>query len=98
LPTVKIAVRYYGMLHDLVGKRSEILGIDEKETASELVKMITSKHGKKVEDFVFEPNGKLRSGLAFAVNGNSIDTPMLSRIRCGEITEFVILPPISGGL
>jgi MoaD family protein len=98
LPAVKIIVRYYGMLHDLVGKRSEVLSMDGAKTASDIIEEISTKYGRGVQDFIFEGNGRIRSGLAFAVNGNSIPRSMLSKTECREISEFVILPPISGGI
>jgi len=94
---VKIVVRYYGMLHDIVGRRSEVLTIDGSKSASDLVAEISARHGKSVQDFIFETNGKIRAGLAFAVNGSSIPRSLLSKTTCKEISEFVILPPISGG-
>ena len=97
MPETGIVIRYYGMLHDIVGKRSEVLNIDDSETALALVKIISTRHGKKFQEFVFDQNGRIRSGLAFAVNGVSIPRSMLSKTKCKDISEFVILPPISGG-
>jgi molybdopterin converting factor small subunit len=85
------------MLHEIVGKRSEVLKIDDSASAINLVEVISSRHGKKFQDFVFDQNGRIRSGLAFAVNGISIERSMLSKTKCRDISEFVILPPISGG-
>ncbi len=85
------------MLHDIAGKRSEVLTIDSSKSAVDLVRAIVSKNGKRFEDFVFDRNGKLRSGLAFAANGISLERSELRKTKCGEISEFVILPPISGG-
>ncbi len=85
------------MLHDIVGKRSEIMNIDGSGSALDLVRAISSEHGKEFRDFVFDSKGRIRSGLAFAVNGSSVQKSALSKTKCRDISEFVILPPISGG-
>jgi len=97
LPVTKVGVRYFGILHDLVGKRSETLTVGESDTILDLVKLISSKHGKKFEEFVFDSKGKIRPGLAFAINGSSVERSSLGKTECKDVKEFVILPPISGG-
>jgi len=97
LPVTKVAVRYFGMLHDLAGMRSETFNVDESDTVLDLVKLISSKHGKRFEDFVFDPKGKIRPGIAFAVDGSSVERSSLGKTACKDVKEFVILPPISGG-
>jgi len=92
-----ITVRYFGMLREIAGKRSEIVTIDDLSSGVDLLDSITNKHGKKFRDFVFDSHGKIRQGLAFAVNGSSVQKTTLSRTKCKNISEFVILPPISGG-
>ena len=92
-----ITVRYFGMLREIVGKRSEIVTIEDSSSGAGLLDSITNRHGKKFRDFVFDSDGKIRQGLAFAVNGSSVQKSTLSRMRCKNISEFVILPPISGG-
>jgi len=98
LQKVSITVRYFGILHDIVGKRSETEKVEEDDTVMNLIKIISSRHGKRFQDFVFDGRGKIRPGLAFAVNGISIEKSKLSKILCKDVSEFVILPPISGGL
>jgi len=97
LAETKIIVRYYGILHDIAGKRSEVFTVDGTKNALELVKLISSAHGEKFLNFVFDANKRIRNGLAFAVDGDSVQRSTLSRIKCKDISEFVILPPISGG-
>jgi molybdopterin converting factor small subunit len=85
------------MLHDITGKRSEVLSIDPTKSAIDLIQRIALKNGKRFEDFVYDDSRKLRSGLAFAVNGVSVEKAALKKTKCRDIAEFVILPPISGG-
>jgi MoaD family protein len=96
LTVTRVNIKYFGMLHDIVGKRSEVLSVESSNTAMDLVEILSKRHGARFRDFVFESND-IRPGLAFAINGSSVDRAVLSKTKCKEISEFVILPPISGG-
>lgn len=85
------------MLHDIVGKRSEIIAVEDSDSIKDLIEILSSNHGKQFTDFVFDSNGKVRSDLAFAIDGSSIDRSAVLRRKCKGISEFAILPPISGG-
>lgn len=85
------------MLHDIVGKRSETLVMEEMDSGLDLVKSMASKNGKKFQDFIFDSEGNILPGLAFAIDGNSVEKSSLVETSCKNIKEFVILPPISGG-
>jgi len=85
------------MLREMVGRREESLQIDDASSVTDLIKLLSSKHGKKFSDFVFDHKGKLRDGFAFAINGDAVSETKLSVTKCKSVQEFVILPPISGG-
>ncbi len=93
----EISVLYFGRLKEIVGKRQDRVKVEDARSASDLIEMISDLHGKSFKDFVFDSKGKPRAGLAFAVNGDTVDESQLKKIKCGSIREFVILPPISGG-
>jgi molybdopterin converting factor small subunit len=85
------------MLRELAQKREEKIIIDDDASLSKLIRIIAEKNGQKFLDFVFDRPGRLREGIAFAADGQTISRASLSRTRCGSISEFAILPPISGG-
>ncbi len=93
----EVKIRFFGMLREMVGKREETVLMDDFSTAFELINLISTKHGKRFSEFVFDKKGNLREGFAYAVNGDTIAASKLSSIKCERIREFVILPPISGG-
>ncbi len=93
----QVKVRFFGMLREIVGKREETMQIEDASTAIDLVKLISSKHGQKFSDFVFDKKGGLREGFAYAINGDAVEDSKLGSIKCRDVKEFVILPPISGG-
>ena len=92
-----VKIKYFGLLREFVGSREEDLKVDDKFSASEIINLIAQKHKGRFSDFLFEKNGKLRSGFAYAINGATVSESKLSVIKCGDVYEFVILPPISGG-
>jgi MoaD family protein len=92
-----IRVRYFGSLREIVGKREERILIDDDSRVTDLVTMLSDIHGKKFSEFVFDSTGKLKDGFAYAINGDSVSGDRLRRTKCKEVSEFVILPPISGG-
>jgi MoaD family protein len=93
----QIRVRYFGALRDIVGKREEHVSIADELNISGLVKKLSEIHGKRFAEFVFDPKGKLRQGFAYAINGDSVSETKLRRTKCKDVTEFAVLPPISGG-
>ena len=93
----RIRVRYFGMLRQLAGKSYETMTMEDSASVSKLIGALTERNGPKFKDFVFDARGKLREGFAFAINGESVTSSKLSKMKCKDVSEFVILPPISGG-
>jgi len=87
----QVKIRFFGMLKEMVGKREESLQIDDSSSVADLIKLLSSKHGQRFTDFVFDEKGNLRDGFAFAVNGDSLSVSKLSSIKCKDVQEFVIL-------
>ena len=94
---IEIKVMYFGMLRELAGKRQEVIRASESSTTQELLERLGKLHGQKFVDFIFDSKGKVRDGIAFAVNGDSVSVSKLARIHSKDVNEFAILPPISGG-
>ena len=93
----EVTVLYFGRLREIVGRKQDKVKVEDSRSADDLINVISDLHGKNFKNFVFDSNGKKRPGLAFAINGDTVDASQLKKIRCGSIREFVILPPISGG-
>ena len=93
----EIVVRYFGILREITGKNQEKISVNGSSTVFELISEMAKRNGNKFKDFVFDSHGKPRKSLAFAINGDSVTYKRLKSRKCHEISEFVILPPISGG-
>ena len=92
-----IRVRYFGPLREIIDKRNEKVSIDDSASLMDLLEKLVDRHGSKFRTFVFQSDGEIREGIAFAVDGDTIPKSRLQKIHCTEAEEFVILPPISGG-
>jgi molybdopterin converting factor small subunit len=93
----EVTILYFGILRDYAGRRSEKMTVEDHFTALDLVKEIAKRHGEKLRDFVLDSHANPRKSLAFAANGDSVSYSALRKLRCEAISEFAILPPISGG-
>ena len=99
-PMAEVSVLYFGLLRELVPgkKRQERIKIEDSASVFDLIQKIADSHGNKFRNYVFDDQGKIRNGLAFAIDGDSVEFTSIKKTKCSEIKEFVILPPISGGL
>jgi molybdopterin converting factor small subunit len=93
----QIRVRYFGGLREIVGKKEEHVLMEDGSVMIDLVKKLSEINGKKFSEFIFDSEGKLKDGFAYAINGDSVSEARLRRTKCKEVSVFVILPPISGG-
>ncbi len=92
-----VSVLYFGSLKEISGKRQEKVRMEDSASLLELIQELARLHGPRFREFVYSSSGKLREGLAYALDGETIARSKLGKITCKEAKEFVILPPISGG-
>jgi len=97
---LKVSVRFFAALRELVGKKVEFLEFSDCEGVSveKVLNRLAELHGTEFVDYVF--NGKTREiqgYLTLLVNGRSITTldGLKTRLMNGDI--LAILPPVGGG-
>ncbi len=97
---MRVSVRFFTSLREIVGKREETLSFSEGEKVTvELVLAELRKiYGKKFVDYVFEAETEhVKSFLQLLVNGRSASTMggLQTVLKDGDVLAF--LPPVGGG-
>ena len=97
---LKVSVRFFAALRELVGKKVELLEFSDGEevTIEKALKRLTEFYGKDFVEYVFDgKTGEIQSYLTLLVNGRSITTleGLKTKLMDGDI--LAILPPVGGG-
>lgn len=95
---MKITIRYFASLREIVGLPQEVLELKKGAAISDLIKLLAGRYGDRFNEYMFDPaSGNLRSHLHFMLDGNPIPlSDVLSRILDYDC-EFAIIPPVGGG-
>lgn len=97
---MKIKVRFFTSLREIVNKREEALSFDQnqKVTVNFVLKTLAEKYGTPFKEYVYEgKTAKPKGFLQFLVNGNSTSTlnGLETELEDGDL--LAILPPVGGG-
>jgi len=97
---LKVSVRFFAALRELVGKKVESLEFlnGEEATVERVLKRLVELYGKDFIEYVFDrETGDIQSYLTLLVNGRSITTLDGLRTRLTDGDVLAILPPVGGG-
>ena len=97
---MKVAVRFFAALRELIGKKVEFLEfLDSEEiTVEKVFKRLNKLYKDKFIQYVFdEKTGEVKDYLTLLVNGRNITAlnDMKTRLMDGDV--LAILPPVGGG-
>jgi molybdopterin synthase sulfur carrier subunit len=97
---LRLSVRFFTSLREIVGKREETLEFleGEKVTVDTVLKVLTQRYGKRFVEYVYDGDtGQVRGFLQFLVNGKSTSTMngLQTELQDGDV--LAILPPVGGG-
>jgi molybdopterin synthase sulfur carrier subunit len=97
---VKVKVRFFTNLREIVNKRQETLTFTagEKVTVDVVLKMLSQKYGNPFTEYVYnDKTGQPKNFLQFLINGTSTSTlnGLETELKDGDV--LAILPPIGGG-
>jgi len=95
--TVKVKVRAFAILKELVGKREVELEFEEPITVADLISFLVKRYGSGFKNYIYSEDGEVTSFLQFLVNGRSITTleGFETKLKNGDI--IAIIPPVGGG-
>jgi len=94
---IKITVKFFTTLREIVGKKEEQMEFPSPTTVEALLKQLSKSHGKDFVDYVFDELGNVRGHLQVLVNGKSITTMQGFKTKLNNGDQIAILPPVGGG-
>jgi len=95
--TVKVKVRFFTKLRELVGKQEVELEFEEPITVAELLSFLVKRYGSSFKNYVYGEDGKVKNFLQILVNGRSITTLEGFETKLKNRDIAVIIPPAAGG-
>jgi molybdopterin synthase sulfur carrier subunit len=95
--TVRVKVRFFTTLREIVGKQEVGLKFKEPITIADLLSLLVKRYGVHFKNYIYGEDGEVRSFLQFLVNGRSITSleGFKTRLKNGDIVA--IISPVGGG-
>jgi molybdopterin synthase sulfur carrier subunit len=97
---MRVSVRFFTTLREIVGKREETLEFSEGETVTvnAVLKRLAKLYGKGFTDYVYDSKtGGVKSFLQFLINGRSASTLKGLETELVDGDVLAIIPPVGGG-
>lgn len=92
-----VNIKYFAMIRDLTGTKTEVLCLPENADISQLFNILITKYGEKMAYYIFDEKGSQRDYLSYMLNGVNIHSLKGMETTINEGDTFSILPPIGGG-
>jgi sulfur-carrier protein len=100
VPQLKVKIRFFTSLREIVDTREETLMFpgDKKVTVDIVLQALSEKHGAAFAKYVFNgETGQPKGFLQFLVNGASTQTLSGLETQLKDGYVLAILPPVGGG-
>ncbi len=94
---MKVTVKFFTTLREIVGKPQEQIELSEATTVNELLQQLGERYGTKFTRYVYNEKGTVQGHLHFLINGKSITTQQGLKTKLKENDILAILPPVGGG-
>lgn len=94
---MKVSVRFFAALREIVGKKEETLEFSEGNdvTVESVLKRLTALHGKDFAEYVYDTQtGDVRGYLHLLVNEKNVKG-LKAQLKDCDI--LAIIPPVGGG-
>lgn len=95
--TIKVNVRFFTTLREIVGKKEEHVKFSRSVSVEAVLRQLSRKYGKDFDDYMFDELGNVRGYLQILVNGTSVTAMHGLRTKLNDADQMAILPPIGGG-
>ncbi len=93
---MKVRVKFFTTLRELVGKREEEFEFDQPLELVDVLELLADRYGPKARDYLFE-GGRVRDFLQLLINGISATAlkGLKTEVKDGDV--IAIIPPVGGG-
>lgn len=100
-PVIEVRVTFVGLLQRLVGRREEVVLLEQEATLGGLLQELVARYGRELEERLLE-NGELAAHATVLINGyNALTrgglTAKLSDGSQSHVEIVVLGPPLMGG-
>jgi len=93
---MKLTVDYTGQLASVTGVPEESVELRGGETLNSILKGLAASHGEKFSELVFGDDGRIRSTLLAALDGEQA-TGNKDELDLSEVKVLMLMTPIAGG-
>ena len=97
---MKISVRFFTSLREIIGKREETLEFtkDKKVTLNKVLEQLSQRYGRNFTEYVYDTKtGRVKDFLQFLINGRSATTLGGLEAELVDNDVLAIIPPVGGG-
>lgn len=93
---MKLTVDYTGQLASVAGVSEEVVELSGGETLGTVLKNLAESHGERFSELVFDDEGRIRSTLLAALDGEQA-TGNKDNLDLSGVKELLLMTPIAGG-
>ncbi len=94
---MEVEVKYYAMLRDATGRKTEEVELPEGSNVLDLLKRLTDLYGDAFRSHIYDGEGQLKLFLSYMLNGVNIHSlrSFETELKDGDVLSM--LPPVGGG-
>ena len=91
---IEVRIQFLSFIEDLVGKKEEIIRLEENSTLSDLLNEIKKLFDRDLTKLIFSSSGDLKKYILIGLNGQNVKR---FAVQLNQGDEISILPAIAGG-
>ena len=94
---MKVKVRFFAELREIVGIKEKILEVTNSPTIYNVLNLLVNIYGKTFEEKIFDEKGGLSENYIILLNGKNIRLLKGLDTTLQDGDEIAIFPPVAGG-